>query len=430
MIRNSLIYILLRRICFFINIFKYLPRKYDEQYNFFRLLRSVLKNKDKYSFLFDKNNIHVIENISNQFLREDVLFDIIDNHYGNKSIPKILVFSHELSLTGAPKVALFLSKILKNIYGVSPIVVSLKDGPIRKEFYSENIEILDIAISIYNGNYIKNLVEKFDLVIVNSWCFPIMDVLAQTRTRKIWWSHDTFTQNEEFDIIKKFMPCLHECWSGSPLTQDKLTEIYPLKKNFLMLYGLDDLYIENIKHENIVFSVMGSISNRKGQDVLIDAIKLLSDDTLKKCQFLIIGENIDNNLYQRIEDASRNYSMIRYYNSVPFEKLLDFYAKSDVIIIPSRYDPMPIVAIYAFMFKKICVCSDKTGTARFINNKKNGLIFESENSKELANIIKDITWNMKNYNEIAKNGRKIYDEYFSVRMFEENVKAKLQDILK
>ena len=50
------------------------------------------------------------------------------------------------------------------------------------------------------------------------------------------------------------------------------------------------------------------------------------------------------------------------------------------LISPSRDDPMPVVMTEGLMLQKICLCSTNCGTADYIEDGKNGFVFQSENA--------------------------------------------------
>ena len=79
---------------------------------------------------------------------------------------------------------------------------------------------------------------------------------------------------------------------------------------------------------------------------------------------------------------------------------------------------MPTVVAEAMMHSVPCIISDVIGTAAYINHGKNGLIFPSENAKELAD---KIEWSVYHKDEMLQMGigaRYIYEKVFSMDVFE------------
>jgi glycosyltransferase involved in cell wall biosynthesis len=87
---------------------------------------------------------------------------------------------------------------------------------------------------------------------------------------------------------------------------------------------------------------------------------------------------------------------------------------------------MPTVAAEAMMHSVPCIVSDATGTSAYIHDKEDGLIFKSEDETELLDRLK---WCFENKDKLAhmrSKSREIYDNYFSLDVFEK----KLIDIVK
>lgn len=90
---------------------------------------------------------------------------------------------------------------------------------------------------------------------------------------------------------------------------------------------------------------------------------------------------------------------------------------------------MSMVAVEAMAHQVPCIVSHVTGIAEYIQNGIDGLIFRSEDTKELAEKIK---WCIENREELPGMGvrsRKIYDTYFSMDVFEKNLLDIVDDIL-
>ena len=107
---------------------------------------------------------------------------------------------------------------------------------------------------------------------------------------------------------------------------------------------------------------------------------------------------------------------------MPREKLFEWYNKADCLIVPSREDSLPVVATEVMMFSKPVICSDTTGTAEYITQYINGIIFPSEDYAALADEITFAINNRAKMTEIGYNARKhIYEKHFTMEKFKERV---------
>lgn len=393
------------------------------------ILKDVLLNNENLlnsrplgSFLDESNKI--LKEKSTQFLAENLK---------SSNPKKILVVSHDFSLTGAPKATLMLAKTLKEIYNYTPIVLSITPGAIENEFKEANIPFY-----YYNQLPVKrtdflSFFDNFDLIIANSLLFDFLNEIEAIKTPIIWWSHEIFNRKKDLKKIKEFMPHLYSFWSGSPLTRKILEKNNPNKKNSLMLYGLPELSLPKINNketDKIVFSLMGTWDKRKRQDLLLDAIKKLPQQIREKAIFYIIGEKSPKKYIAKLLKEFEKYSEVKILPQMSFEELLNYYAESDVILSTSDFDPMPIVVTYGLMFKKLCLCSDAIGTALLIKDKENGILFKAGNAKDLNQKITDIVQNFDKYKPIAEKGYEVYKNNFSQELFKNNLEKLVDEAIK
>ena len=110
---------------------------------------------------------------------------------------------------------------------------------------------------------------------------------------------------------------------------------------------------------------------------------------------------------------------------MPLEELQKYYSETDVIVSASRDDPMPIVITQGLMFSKVCVCSSVIGHAKIIENEKDGLIFSNESAEDLSERMTWILQNSDQLNSLGVAGRVIYEKYFDMTSFVDNVRGLL-----
>lgn len=144
----------------------------------------------------------------------------------------------------------------------------------------------------------------------------------------------------------------------------------PLKK----IYKLPWNQIRPIK-----FGFIGTISEVKGINVLINAFNDLNDDT----ELIIAGKAESLSLQQRFESLIKNNQKITYLGYVP---ATEFYSIIDVLIIPSIWpDTFPTVALEAVLNFIPVIASNVGGLPEIIKHNENGVLIESNNINALKN---------------------------------------------
>lgn len=177
-----------------------------------------------------------------------------------------------------------------------------------------------------------------------------------------------------------------------------------------------------------IFVTIGYIEERKGQDILIEAVDCMSDEMKNNCSFVIVGQD-DTVMGKKLKHKVINSSCVEMkgiVDRIEIHRILDY---ADVLICPSRRDPMPTVCAEAMMHGVPCLVSDAVGTAEYISHGINGLIFKSEDKNDLK---EKITWCIENRNLLKKIGqesRKVYEKVFSDEIFERNLLSYIEEMI-
>lgn len=168
---------------------------------------------------------------------------------------------------------------------------------------------------------------------------------------------------------------------------------------------LEKLSIEK-EYEKIVLFV-GRISKLKGIDVLLNAAQEYENE---KTLTLIVG---DGDFKEELNDLKEklNLKNVVFLGSKEHNELRELYNIADVLVLPSRKEALPLVALEAMACGTPAIVTNLYGMDEIIT-KEVGLIFEMDNYKMLAekiNLIlnKEIEFDK---NEISKYASQNYSE--------------------
>lgn len=346
----------------------------------------------------------------------------------NRGHNRILLLSHDLEL-GGPALAVFhAAKVLKHT-GYQVVVASMQDGLLRDKMIQETIPVVvDVNLQIetmVNADWITN----FDLIICNTINYHILLTERVENVPVLWWLHDSefFYHGVRQEVLRMIhTDHLTVCSVGNvpaKAIHAFLPEL-PVKE---LLYGVEDtVYKEDYvlpcdeEREIIRFVTIGYIENRKGQDILIQAVRLLPEELRRKAEFYLVGQK-SSVFAGKLLEQTREMPEIFFIGTVDRQRINQLLKKANVMICPSREDPMPTVCAEAMMHSVPCILSDATGTAAYVEDGVNGLVFQSENVQELSEKIK---WCMNHMTQLKKMGeesRRVYEAYFSMSVFEQNL---------
>ena len=181
-----------------------------------------------------------------------------------------------------------------------------------------------------------------------------------------------------------------------------------------------------MKELDMALGKKGTIQLGKWQDIFFDAIdKLKFNENIPL--FKIIGKSPDNQYAYMIKERVKQYSNIQLLGEMTHKEIIESNEYIDILVISSREETMSIVATEAMMFGKVCIISDSSGMAKYIDEKRNGLVFSTEEPEELG---KKIMWCINNQNklmEIGMRARETYEKYFSMDVFGDNLVTMLNN---
>lgn len=350
----------------------------------------------------------------------------------SKKTKTVLLISHELSLTGAPRALLNMAVMLQEM-GVTSVILSLRHGPMEKEI--SNLNIPYFVESYLHSNYVLRhpilfqFMQAFDVVMFNTldvaW---LIEPLSAISSRKIAWLHEGSTSysilTNSFDFSVLFPLFDHIYAVGEYSKSFALPYMADKSKLDILLYGIPDVQSagvdESVDSTKINFLLPGTISERKGQLILLQALNLLSPQVREQIAVYLAGAPIEEPVDRAIRKCK--YPCVKYVGELEHDSLLALFANMDMVLCPSLDDPMPIVCTEAMALGKGVIVSENTGTASFIENGVNGYKVPAGDPEALAKVIEAAVLNRENLPALGKEARKIYEENFTMEIFKQHIK--------
>lgn len=198
----------------------------------------------------------------------------------------------------------------------------------------------------------------------------------------------------------------------SEITKNRLIELELAKNNIPVISpGLelrtndDEIAVKDyMSNNNILF--VGSIEERKGAKVLINALK---NSNIKDFKLTIIGNIISNEYYNellKLIESCGFADKINFIGKISSQELNEYYKKAFVLIFPSFWEGYGMVAAEAMANGTLVICSRLPSLQEFIKENEEGLFFEPGNFRELTPIIENCFSSRDKSKEIAMNGYK------------------------
>lgn len=211
--------------------------------------------------------------------------------------------------------------------------------------------------------------------------------------------------------IEKICHKIINIYTGFDFNQYKIFDNVESKK------GLD------ISENKFVIGYLGSINERKGIDILVDAFIEINKD-FDNTQLLIVGdvssghESYWDTQLQKIEERSIPFKHI------PFcDEVSRAYSAMDIFVLPSRSEGLPRVVIEAMGHQLPVIATDVGGTKEIIEDDSLGIIINKEDRESLNQAIKKVLENKEYREKIAQQGQEFVKSRFGEERFAKKVNS-------
>lgn len=194
-----------------------------------------------------------------------------------------------------------------------------------------------------------------------------------------------------------------------------------------MLYCISDsLAGQKSKGNGFRVGIIGLIYPRKAQDIFVEAVKKIPAQKKANVSFEIVGKYLEPVI--ALDEVLESNPEIKYIGEMSQRELGNYFAGLDLLVCPSRDDPMPVVVTQAMQYGIPCIVSDQVGQSEYIIDGKNGFIFPSENVEELKEKLIYCIDNRTLLHGIGAESRKIYESYFSENTMKDSLRKLVNKI--
>jgi len=174
---------------------------------------------------------------------------------------------------------------------------------------------------------------------------------------------------------------------------------------------------------------VGRFSKSKGIETLINAFSIVKNE-LKDSDIHLVIMGVDFGYQAEMEKLIKKLNLseeIKVIKNPPRDDVISAYGESEFLVLPSQWELSPLVPLESFAFKKPVISTNSHGIPYTVQNNKNGILVEPENSLELSNAIMKLLndselrekLGLSGYNfvneecncvSMAKNSLKLYED--------------------
>ena len=134
---------------------------------------------------------------------------------------------------------------------------------------------------------------------------------------------------------------------------------------------------------------VGRFSKSKGIETLINAFSIVKNE-LKVTDIHLVIMGVDFGYQTEMEKLIKKLNLseeIKVIKNPPRDDVISAYGESEFLVLPSQWELSPLVPLESFAFKKPVISTNSHGIPYTVQNNKNGILVEPENSFELSNAI-------------------------------------------
>lgn len=209
-----------------------------------------------------------------------------------------------------------------------------------------------------------------------------------------------------YQLATHLLPC-------SSAAKDDLIKHYKVSpsKTFVFPNALEDRKIKNNGADTNTIGFIGRLDYSKGVDILINAFEKVQSFH-PGARLVIVGDGKQHlSLQQLAVDKKVN---VRFTGAVSYQSVFTFLQTFTCLAVPSRTDNLPTVILESFSCCTPVVASNAGGIPDMIEDGKNGLLFEKENTANLADKLITLLGDKEARSRFAENARAVFLEKYCV----------------
>ena len=131
---------------------------------------------------------------------------------------------------------------------------------------------------------------------------------------------------------------------------------------------------------------IGSLQEVKGPDLLVDAFVEIARKRPETTLTIIGKGEIEETLRAKVNGARLSHH-VKFVGKIPYDRLMAYYRRSKVVVVPSRFESFCFVAVEAALMERPVVAADVGGLPEVVADGQSGLLVPAENAGKLAEAI-------------------------------------------
>ena len=345
-----------------------------------------------------------------------------DRHQSVKR--RVLFVSHEMTLSGAPILLAHLVGWLKR-YGWEPVVVAPEEGPAAEMFRNYGVELRferDLLSDPAHGA-LRSMILPFDLVVANTIAaYRAVQAAQLEHTPVLWYLHESLVALQLIEQIPELRPALAAADALVTPTETAAAIYRPFTDRpiHVVPHGYPEVKgAPPLPGRPFTFVTIATYETRKGQDVLLEAIRELHPDLRWRASFQMAGRTLEKQFRDALKEKSESIPNVQLLGPQTHDEALALLNGADVLICASRDETMPIVLLEAMSLGKAIICTEVGGVREWLRDNVNALLVPPENPRAMAIAIARCLTDRDLVRKLGDAARQTFAEHFQLDVFGE-----------
>jgi glycosyltransferase involved in cell wall biosynthesis len=278
-------------------------------------------------------------------------------------------------------------------------VLSPNSGDLQSEWEDTGIDVQILSDLLDNVLTLLTQIRPGDVLIANTiLSYRMIHMAHALGVPSIWWIHES---SFGLDFINR-RPIAAQSFSLADAVvfpceatkykyeRENLAGSFHVVKNSVVVrkryadcYNVPELAQHSDDNSLKVINV-GSLEPRKGQDILIEAIRLMPEPQVSQLEFYLIGRALDSGFERRIDRTIKRLKNVHRIGELSRDKVLAFLEIADIFVLSSRDEVMPLTLLEALALGKPIVATNVGGIPEVIRDGYNGLLVPPNDGEALA----------------------------------------------
>jgi glycosyltransferase involved in cell wall biosynthesis len=171
-----------------------------------------------------------------------------------------------------------------------------------------------------------------------------------------------------------------------------------------------------------------SFEPRKGQDVLLVALRQLPTELRGRIQLYLLGQILDPRYYRRLVKSARQFPGVQILSAMPRAEALKYLSGADVIVLASRDEVVPLVLLEAMALGKGIVATSVGGIPEVVEHGAHAWLVPPDDPAALAQGLTRVLQDETLRARLGSAAQKRYAELYTFDRFVDDVSGLMRQM--